>query len=90
MKIYRMNECDWWIGESLEACKDDYAREYGDPDAADDARELTDEELDRLMFRDDEGEDSAGFPQRRSFREQLAIEIDDGGTFPRLFASTEQ
>lgn len=88
MKIFAMNDCDWWIGESLEACKADYIEECGDPSAVEDAYELTDEALDHLQFTDTD-EDDAPIGTKRSFREQLAIELEQGGQFPRLFATTE-
>ena len=89
MKICEMNDCDWWIGESLEACKAAYIATTGDPESVDDdAHELTDDELDRLMFADcDEDERPTGV--KRTFSEQLAVEIAAGGEFPRMFASTE-
>lgn len=44
-----MNDCDWWVGESLEACVKDYHDNIDDdPDYTEDARELTDEDLDTL------------------------------------------
>lgn len=87
MKIYQMNDCDWWIGPSLEACKNDYIDICGDPTACEDAEELSDEALDRMRCQDtDEDENPL---EVRTFREQLAIEIAEGGTFPRMFASTE-
>lgn len=89
MKICQMNGCDWMIGESLEACRIEYIKNFcSDPDSVDDdAHELTDEYLDTLKFSDrsDDGQDET----TRTFREQLAIEIAEGGEFPRLFASTE-
>jgi hypothetical protein len=89
MKIFQMNDCDWWIGESLAACKADYIANYCEEDAIEeDAHELTDEELDTLIFTDyDEDERPTG--TKRTFREQLAIEVASGGEFPRMFASTE-
>lgn len=89
MKIIEISDCDWWIGESLESCVKDYLDNYvDDPEYSEDARELTDEELDRLKFRVcDEDEMPTG--EKRTFREQMAIEIAEGGTFPRMFASTE-
>lgn len=90
MKIIEMNDCDWWIGESLEACVNDYRENVDDdPMHFENARELADEELDRLKFSicDDETEQPTG--EKRSFREQMAIEIAEGGVFPRMFASTE-
>jgi len=89
MKIIEMNDCEWWIGESLEACVKDYRENYNDDlFYSEDARELSEEELDRLKFTildDDDGIISG----KHSFREQLAIEISAGGMFPRMFASTE-
>jgi len=89
MKIIEMNDCDWWIGESLEACVKDYTEHYvDDPESSEDARELNDDELDRLTFAvTDENECKTG--EKRTFREQLAIEVAAGGEFPRMFASTE-
>lgn len=89
MKVCEINDCEWWIGESLEACVKDY-REHAEawPEYYEDARELTEEELDRLHFTEtDENEVPTGI--KRTFREQLAIEIAAGGTFPRMFATTE-
>lgn len=89
MKLFCMNDCDWMIGPTLAACLDVYLKDYGDCDSiAEDSHELSDAELDSLIFSDmDENEHLFG--TKRTFREQLAIEIASGGTFPRLFASTE-
>lgn len=90
MQVYALNDCDWWIGESLEACIADYRDHYcDDPDAIDeDAHELTELELDsyRINVLDEDGK---WIGDDRSFREQLAIEIAEGGVFPRMFATTE-
>ncbi|MDO9365160.1 MAG: hypothetical protein Q7T58_02290 [Methylotenera sp.] len=86
MKIFEMNDCDWVVGESLEQIKLAYLKDYGEN--AEYAMELTDSELDTLIFTDcDENETPTG--GKRTFREQLEIEVAAGGTFPRLFASTE-
>lgn len=88
MKIFQLNDCDWWIGESLEACIDAYQATIDEEGVEDEAHELCAEELDRLIFSDcDEDEKPTG--AKRTFREQLAIEIAAGGEFPRMFASTE-
>lgn len=89
VKIFQLNDCDWWIGPSLEACKKDYVENYCDAeDIQEDAHELSDEELDRLVFVDcDEDERQTGV--KRTFREQLKVEVAKGGAFPRMFASTE-
>lgn len=88
MNIFQMNDCDWFIGESLEACRAEFAKNFDDdPIYTEDARELTDAELDTLKFSDrsDDGQDET----TRTFRKQLAVEIANGGEFPRMFASTE-
>lgn len=87
MKIFQLNDCDWFIGETLDACKAEYLANYGE-DVDDDAHELTDNELDTLMFNVCDGDERLT-GENRTFREQLAIEVAAGGEFPRLFASTE-
>ena len=86
MKIFALNDCDWVIGESLEACKKYYLENISEE--IDDVRELTAEELDTTFFYDmDEDENILG--PKRTFKEQLKIEVEAGGEFPRIFASTE-
>lgn len=89
MKVFQINDCDWWVGESLDVCVQDYrVKVDDDPSYTEDSRELTDEELDTLLFSVcDEHERPTG--EKRTFREQLAAEIEAGGEFPRMFASTE-
>lgn len=89
MKIVELNEVEWWIGNSVEECVTDYREHYNsDPELSDSARELTDDELDTLIFTDcDENEVPTGV--KRTFREQLAVEVESGGEFPRMFAATE-
>lgn len=78
MKIFEMNDGDYWIGESLEACKADYLQNY---DAvAKDPTEAADELLDTLVF---DGIESV----ETTFREMLAVEVAAGGRFPRVFAT---
>ncbi|UYK82274.1 hypothetical protein NG829_08290 [Xanthomonas sacchari] len=89
MKIFRIDDCDWWIGPDAEsvlaAVKDDTGM---DDEDLEDFHEVSADDLDRLKFADtDEDERTVGEP--RSFREQMAIEIAAGGNFPRLFATTE-
>lgn len=85
MKIYALNDVEWWIGPSLEACKE----AYSNPDGIDDdAHELSDAELDSLQLTlVDENEAPTG--EVRSFRQQLEIELANGGEFPRLFACSD-
>ena len=48
---------------------------------------LTDEQLQRLVFIDES--DGAEPPVKRTFAEQLAREIAEGGEFPRAFAAED-
>ncbi|WP_198173690.1 hypothetical protein [Lysobacter soli] len=93
--VWQINDMEWFAGagtpESILAW---YMEEHGlsHEDATGDEdelpRALSDHELDTLKFQDcDENERPTGIV--RTFREQLAIEVAEGGTFPRLFASTE-
>lgn len=63
MKVCEINDCDWWIGESLEACVKDYQDKIEDsPEYTEGARELTEEELDSLYFTvTDENEVPTGY-----------------------------
>jgi hypothetical protein len=53
-----------------------------------DIRELTEQELDELMYVD-EDENEQSTKVKRSFRDQLALMIANGDHFPCFFASTE-
>jgi hypothetical protein len=89
MKVFEMNDCDWWLANSAEEALADIR---GVSPSASDAppeiapRELTDEELDRLIFSDDLSEPNAA---KRTFREELNRRIAAGVTTPEPFASTE-
>lgn len=88
--VWQMDDCEWWVGagpaDALAAAMRDF---YGyTEDDKIEPTELTDADLDRLKFTDcDENERPTG--TIRTFREQLAIELEAGGSFPRMFASTE-
>jgi hypothetical protein len=86
MKIFMITDCEWWIGADADsvrqAVKDDCG--YSDEDL-EDFSEVEADGLDNLKYTDcDEDERPIGEP--RTFREQLAIEVEAGGEFPRLFA----
>lgn len=88
IKVYRLDDCEWWAGESLEACIAAARAECGSDcyeDAETQARELTPEQMESCTYY---ALDEIGEPQR-TFAEQLAIEIAAGTKFPCLFASTE-
>jgi hypothetical protein len=89
-RVFKMDDCDWWVAHTLAEAKASYQYETGvDDESVEDARELTDEELDRLRFVDT---DEAGHPvkeTRCTFREELARRVSAGLSKPELFACTE-
>ena len=90
MIICMMDDCTWYIGESVEACVEAFRREMVSDYETDDEYplQLDDDALDTLLFHDtNENEKPVG--QARTFREQLAIETAEGGVFPRLFAAMD-
>ena len=89
IRVYRMDDNEWWIGESLAACVEEGQRQCG-PNCFDDPSEqyeLSDEQLQKLIFVDES--DGAEPPVERTFAEQLAREIAEGGPFPRPFAAED-
>ena len=88
MKVFQLDDCDWWVGPSLAACIAEARAQCGAGsfcDAEEEGREMSAEDMQRLKFTDEEGPD----PRVYTFAEQLANEIAEGGKFPRFFASTE-
>lgn len=91
IKIFMLNDYEWWAAETLQQAIDAYQKDYQltDSDIEGDRpyfSELSDEAMDTLTFADDlEDKDSP----TRSFREQLSILVESGNTFPCLFAATE-
>jgi hypothetical protein len=96
VKVYHMNDCEWFAGEDLESCIKYYFEEYiGEDDTPEnreeylnDAEELSEAEMDRLKFTDIEGEWGERDKQY-TFREALDKMIAEGTEFPCFFASTE-
>lgn len=89
-QVFRINDCDWYLARSIgEACEC-YAADFGH-DQHDEIRQLTEAELDKLLFIvDDAGRDTR---QTISFREELenrrALKATEKDPKPELFASTE-
>lgn len=87
LSVFQLDDYEWWVGESAQACLDAARQEYGDEtydEMMEDStpHELNEAALGKLQFRDEDG-------SSRSFAEQLQHEIAEGGKFPRIFASTE-
>lgn len=93
--IWQINDMEWWIGAGtpesiLAAYMEFYSVSHDDATGDEDEypQPLSDAELDGLKFQDcDEDEQPVG--SVRTFREQMAIEIEQGGEFPRMFATSE-
>ena len=92
IKIFRMNDCDYYIGESLKSCKEHYMKLTGlDKDEAfEEARVLTNKELGQMIFDNREG-DIDHYPKGElTFKDALKLEIEKNDVaYPYLFASTE-
>jgi hypothetical protein len=86
IKIFQLNECDWWADYSLEKAIENYLHETGVPyvDGIENPHELSDHEMKTLIH---SGEDGIG--PKMSFIDRLIMDIEKGATFPCLFASTE-
>ncbi len=85
IRIFKMDDMEWWAGESLEVCIAEGRRQCGAdcyPDNPNEQRELSDEEMRRLTFIDEDD-------SRRTFAEELARRIEAGETFPQPFAAED-
>lgn len=91
IRVYRMDDLEWWAGESLAACVAEGRRQCGAecyPDDPIEQYELSDEQMQRLKFVDEDG-------STRTFAEELARrvaavaadEADDA--FPQPFAAED-
>lgn len=85
IRVYRMDDIEWWAGESLAACVAEGRSQCGPdcyPDDPSEQYEVSDEAMQRLKFIDEDG-------STRSFSEELARRIAAGEDFPQPFACTE-
>lgn len=91
IKVFKLDDYEWWAGESLQQCIDHARREAGCPislgksypDAEQEGYELSAEDMLTHRFTEEDG------VTQRSFADHLASLIAGGETFPRLFAATE-
>lgn len=87
VKIFAINDCEWWAGQDLESVKSAFiAAGYGDESSFDHSREVADPEMQRLTFVDDLSNPDS---PKSTFRERLDLMIAQGASFPCFFASTE-
>lgn len=84
IKVFQMDDIEWWAGESQEACVAEGKRQCGPDcyDEPDEYRELTEADMQHLQFVDEDG-------SKRSFAEELARMVATGSEFPCPFAATD-
>lgn len=85
IRVFRLNDYDWWAGETLAQVKKDYLKETGmdEEEAFDEPKALTKEEMKKYTIREEDG------TQERTFEEELKAMIKAKVDFPCMFASTE-
>jgi hypothetical protein len=90
-RVFRMNDCEWWVARTLAEAMGQYLIQTGIPaaEAFDGERELTDEEMDRLHYIDIDENERPVKESRRTFRDELAQRVSAGLSMPELFACTE-
>lgn len=83
MKVFSINDCDWYMANTLEEAILIAMADTGLPrdEATDDPCELTEAQMNKLMFTDDNG-------VKRTFAAELQRRIDAGKKCG-MFASTE-
>lgn len=90
LKVFSLNEDDYWMAESLSEAIDSYLHATGmtlsEASIADDVEvadvvEVATESMQRLVFYDDDG-------TSRTFQEELDRRVAAGETKPQCFAST--
>jgi hypothetical protein len=91
LKVFQINDCDWYAGESIESAIT-LAMELSGLDYSDliddHLHELTDEEMDKMIIGDERNESGTSV-DKHTFREWLSIMKNRGEYFPCFFASTE-
>ncbi len=83
MKVFQINDCDWYMAPTLEGAIQQAMSDSGLPrdEVCDSPRELSEADMDDLTFTDDEG-------NRRTFTEELRRRLTAGAR-TEMFASTE-
>lgn len=92
LRVFRVNDCEWWLATTMEQMKVDYLATVGqmpDEEAFDEPHELSDDELCKLHFVDTDDNEAPIKASRRTFHEELRRQIKSDPITPRLFACTE-
>lgn len=90
LKVFELDDYTWFVGYDLESCIQEAIRSFNMyPKWMEGAYEISETQLDELKFINFEKLYSTGIREEWSFREQLKIEAEKGGEFPRAFAFSE-
>lgn len=91
IKVFKLNDCDWWAGSDLDSVVAAYKEQTGEDAELDNPHELNDAAMHKLKFVDgDDPINADGTPGGEiTFRDELDIMIRRGDSFPCFFASTE-
>lgn len=86
IKVFRLNDWEWWAADTLEAAIAHWKQRSGLTDEElEEPRELTADEMAKLEYVEHEDDP----PTRRSFAAELAQRVAAGLEFPQPFATTE-
>ena len=89
IKVFKLNDCDWYAGETIDHAKEaliDDLSEHDNPDKEQfffEPKELTQKQMETLIVRDD------GDEIEYTFAEHLRARLEGGSIPPFAFASTE-
>lgn len=90
IKVFRVNDYEWWAGADLESIRLAYKEETGiDPDSDegfDSPREIGEAGMNKLIHWGDGEPEEGG---SRTFQEEIQRMIAAGHKFPCFFAGTE-
>lgn len=88
MKVFKLNDYEFFMAETLEQAIAECAKDYGMPEdeLTDNPFELSDKDLDEYIFKDDINDANSS---QRTFKEELQRRIA-AGSGPQVFAVTEE
>ena len=85
IRVFKLDDNEWWAGESLEECVAEGQRQCGDDcflPGDFDQYDLSDAAMRQLQFVDEDG-------SQRSFASELARRVAAGEIFPQQFAAED-
>jgi len=88
IKIFRVDDCEWWFGKTKSAVKKAACANSGNKPHETEVEELSDEAAATLMF-DYGSQDGESTDQKRPMIEQLRLACQGRITKPEAFAFSE-